>query len=252
MTMTDTSKNAHELTSILDLCREVIPYLDGKIEKNSPSPLSQQINNKWLIGHAQDYLTIQALRDDLTKQHPNAGDDYLKARTWHLLCWQPIYITFISIYGLQRLPDFTGFKQQRQHNAIVGFIFQRDELTAGSTEQLIPLAAIQLKVLFEHYRTQFDSLERCRPGYAGRFIADLILGNLLKVKEINPNFNDQSVLSDAALWLNSMDLPEKLINSLTIKENQPINFIRTSCCLADKINKKLCTDCPKAHKNSNR
>lgn len=246
--MTYSTQNTDQLTSILNLCRQVTPYLNGKFEATHQYSESEQQTMQWLIGEAQDKLTIQALIADLKQQYPDAGSAYFKARSWHLLYWQPLYITFISIYGLKKLPDFTDFKQQRQHNAIVGFIFQSNKIASAETQQLIPLAATQLKPLFEHYRMQLDSLQRCRPGYAGRFIADLILENLLKVKSLITDFSDQDVLHHARLWIKAMDLPEKLIDSLIIKKDAPIQLIRTSCCLAYKVNEKLCSTCPKAHK----
>lgn len=244
---THTTKNADALTSMLDLCRQVIPYLNGKFE----APQQQQIlnnNNEWLTGQAQDYQTIQALKADLQKQNPDAGSAYYQARLWHLLCWQPIYITFISVYGLKQLPDFTGFKQQRQHNAIIGFVFQSNSVSTGEIDQLITQAAKQLKPLIEHYRIQLNSLHRCPSGYAGRFIADSIMSNLLRVREFDADFNDQTILKHAKRWLNAFALPEKLVNSLQTNTEKPIKLIRTSCCLADRINEKLCADCPKANK----
>jgi len=252
MTMYHSTLQHDALTPMFDLCRHVISYLDGKLEDpvavTEHNQLPKKQNIDWLIGEQQDLFTIQALIDDLEKSNPDAGHSYFKARTWHLLCWQPIYIAFISIYGLKQLPDFTCFKQQRQHNAIVGFTFHSDKIANGQAEQLIPLAASQLAPLLEHYRTQLDSLQRCRPGYSGRFIADLILGNLLKVKNLVPDFSDQDVLKHAQLWIKAMGLPEKLLKSLKVKDGQTIDFVRTSCCLAYKVNSKLCSTCPKAHK----
>jgi len=241
----------HSLNPILDLCRQFIPYLDGCFEDPVASSQQQINSNQWLTGRPCDQSTIQALIDDLKSQHPDAGHAYIQARTWHLLCWQPIYIAFISIYGLQRLPDFNHFKQQRQHNAIIGFKFESAEITVDKEEQLISPAAKQLKPLFAHYREQLDSVQRCRPHYANRFVADLILGTLIKVKDVNVHFTDQKILQHAQLWLKHMGLSSTFINSLKIKHNQPISFVRTSCCLADKVNQSLCSDCPKVHKNNN-
>jgi len=242
-----TTKNIDALTSMFDLCRQVIPYLNGNFENpQQQQPLKN--NSEWLTGQAQDYQTIQALKADLKKQNPDAGSAYYQARLWHLLCWQPIYITFISVYGLKQLPDFTGFKQQRQHNAIIGFVFQSNNVSTGEIEPLITQAGKQLKPLIEHYRIQLNSLQRCPSGYAGRFIADSIMSNLLRVREFAADFDDQILLDHAKQWLNAFSLPEKLINSLQSNTKKPIKLVRTSCCLADRINEKLCADCPKANK----
>ena len=248
--MMNSIKNKNILATMLDLCRQVTPSLDGRVESPSFVNRKETNNHQWLIGQDRDLLTIQALRNNLTKKHPHAGQAYLQARTWQLLCWQPIYITFISLYRLQMLPNFTEFKQQRQQHSVAGFTLQNRPFKSAAIEQLIPIAAIQLKVLLEHYRIQLNLLARCRPGYSNRFIADIILGILVNVKEINLDLNNQTILSHAALWFKWMELPTNLIESLKINANQPIHFIRTSCCLADKINEELCTNCPKVHKQN--
>ncbi|TEW54656.1 siderophore ferric iron reductase [Psychromonas sp. RZ22] len=250
------SDNKQNLTPILDLCRHAIPYLDGKFESdemtliNNTSDINElESSADWLIGNDRDRLTIQALRNDLEGEFPKAGHAYFIARSWQLLCWQPINIAFISIYGLKQLPDFSSFKQQRQHNSIFGFTFKSNAIATGEVEQLIPLASAQLQPLFEHYRVQLDSLWRCRPGYVQRFIVDWILSNLLKVRHLLPEFNDQNILDHARLWVKGMGLPEKHIkSSLVIKEQSPISHIRSSCCLAYKVNDRLCSNCPKLHK----
>lgn len=246
--MSNLAQQTDSLTSMFNLCRQVIPYLDGKFEAlDSPMSLTTQAQ-QWLNGNHYDQATIHALQNDLKQHIPKAGNAYYQARTWHLLCWQPIYIAFISIYGLQKLPDFSCFKQQRQHNAIVGFVFQNNKMLTGSTEQLIAQAGTQLAPLIEHYRKQLDHVERCRPGYAHRFVADLIFGNLLKVKELIGDFSEQDIILHAQLWVEAMGLPRKLLASLKCENDNKINFIRSSCCLADKINEELCANCPKLHK----
>jgi len=240
-----TQENTDELSAILDSCRQVIPYLDGKLE----APQAQQnLHTHWLTGDQQDKFTIDALKQDLQQLYPKAGNAYYQARLWHLLCWQPIYIAFISIYTLKKLPDFSGFKQQRQHNAIIGFTLQSERVISGETEQLIKLAAEQIKPILEHYRVMLNTLQRSSIHYTARFNADLILGNLLKVQQFDKRFSEQDVLAHAALWLNYFSLPDKLINTLIVNNEQPIKLIRTSCCQADKINEQLCVDCPKLHK----
>lgn len=246
--MSNLTQQTDSLTSMFNLCRQVIPYLDGQFEALS-NPLTLTSQGQWLSGEHYDQSTIHALQDDLKQHLPNAGKAYYKARTWHLLCWQPIYIAFISIYGLQQLPDFSSFKQRRQHNAIVGFIFNNNKMLAGKTEQLIAHAGSQLAPLIEHYRMQLDSIDRCRPGYANRFVADLIFGNLLKVEALVSGFNQQDILLHAKLWINAMGLPDKLLSSFKCTQDNTIDFVRSSCCLADKINENLCVDCPKLHKN---
>lgn len=241
----------HTLNPLFDLCRQVYPYLDGKLDTSFlPSALKteKQSPKKWLVGQQQDHITIQAITDDIKIQSPDAGQAYYMTRTWDLLCWQPMYIAFIAIYGLKQVPDFTTFKQQRQYQSVAGFVFQSAAITKGEAEQLIPIACAQLKPLFEHYRKQLDSLQRCRPGYVRRLMADLVLANLLKVSEHIKDITREELQSHALLWFSALELPKNLIKTLVIKQNQPITHIRTSCCLTYKANNELCANCPKKHK----
>ncbi|RBW47634.1 siderophore ferric iron reductase [Psychromonas sp. B3M02] len=247
--MSNRTLQTDSLTSMLNLCRQVIPYLDGKFETLDSTFLTTVEDDQWLQGNHYDQATIIALRNDLKRLFPDAGEAYYQARVWHLLCWQPIYIAFISIYGLQRLPDFSQFKQQRQHNAIIGFTFQSEQMVSGTPQQLIAQTKLHLAPLIEHYRVQLDNVERCRPGYADRFVADLIFGNLLKVKALVSDFSGQDILSHATLWVEAMGLPQKLLETLTSNPDNSIEFVRSSCCLADKIDEELCANCPKIHKN---
>jgi siderophore ferric iron reductase len=238
------------LTPMLDLCRQVIPYLDGKFEQVKATLSAYSSTDEWLIGQPQDAATIQALIHDLKLQYPEAGQAYYLARAWQLLCWQPIYIAFISLYGLKQLPDFSHFQQHRQHRSIVGFIFTNNRVVTDDIEKLIPLAAAQLSTLLAHYRHHLDELYRCRPGFANGFTADVIIDNLLKVKQFIPGFDEQQLKQHAQWWFQGMGLPQKLMGSLIEDNNMPITVIRNSCCLAYKIDKGLCENCPKQHKKT--
>jgi siderophore ferric iron reductase len=233
------------LTSLFNLCREVIPYLDGKLDVINDSPLTS-IN--WLLGNQQDRLTIEALTQDLQQHYPTAGSAYYMTRTWELLCWQPMYITFIAIYGLKQLPDLTHFKQKHQHNSIHGFSFNIHSFTSADTEQLIQLASHQLSTLLEHYRTQLDSLIPCRKSYTQRLTADLILSIMTKLPHFINDFNHQDMIRHVQIWLKAMELPQHLTDRILIDDQQLITHIRSTCCLTYKINNAICSNCPKAQR----
>jgi len=243
----------NNLTSLFDLCRQVIPYLDGKIEPQKPKawralPLLNKQKNNWLMGNNNDDLIINSLIQDLHQLHPCAGKTYYMTRTWELLCWQPMYISFIAIYGLKQLPDFSHFKQKYQHKSVYSFAFDNHQFSEASTEQLISLASQQLKDLFEHYRQLLDALIPCRQGYTNRLTADLILSILIKVSELVPSFTAQDVKQHAQLWLKAMELPSRLVNTLQISTDETITHARTSCCLTYKANNDTCINCPKKHR----
>lgn len=256
LTMSNSIQHDNALTPMFELCRQVSPYLNGKLQTGSDHTSEQN----WIEGSTNDVTVIQRLYYALQKTSPDAGSAYWMTRSWDLLCWQPIYIAFIAIYGLKQLPDFSQFKQRFQHNAIFGFAFQSDTIyhaTISSTatspldtvEILIAQAGAQLKPLLAYYREQLDAVIRCRPGYVKRLLTDLILDSLLKVRDIIPDFSDQDVQHHAQLWLHAFDIPTNIQHSLIVNEKRPISHIRTSCCLTDKAGNELCANCPKKHKS---
>ncbi len=83
--------------------RSVTPYLDGFIESNP--------NN---LRDATDSRALQVLYSQLANNHPEAGQAYWLTRTWDLLCWQPVFVSFIAIYGQKSLPDLTRMAQYQK------------------------------------------------------------------------------------------------------------------------------------------
>lgn len=244
----------NNLTPLFDLCRQAFPYLDGKLEIENgsqvvPLPsLDNQQNLTWLLGTEQDGLIIKSLLQDLHQLSPDAGKTYYMTRAWELLCWQPMYISFIAIYGLKKLPDYSHFKQKYQHSSVYQFAFNDDYFLEAPIDQLITTASQQLKVLFEHYRQQLDLLTPCRLGYTNRLTADLILSILIKVSELTPDFNQENAIQHAQIWLKAMGLPLHLINTLQLNKHGMLTHARTSCCLTYKANNDTCLNCPKKHR----
>lgn len=232
------------LTLMFDLCRQVYPHLDGKFQCTD----NHKVDHHWIEGSTEDVRVIQQLHNKLQENTPNAGRVYWMTRSWNLLCWQPIYISFIAIYALKVLPDFSQFKQQYQHSSITGFVFKNGTIRSGETDQLIALACAQLCPLFEHYRLQLDSFTRCRTSYVQRLLADLVLSSLIKVRDNIELFNDSDLLSHAKLWLTELGIPEHYYHPLIKNNGSPITHIRTSCCLTYKANNDLCANCPKIDK----
>jgi len=235
----------HSLTPLFDLCRQVIPYLDGKCL--SPS-LNHEAPKNWLIGEAQDKLIITNLFNELKTQYPEAGQRYYMTRTWELLCWQPMYVSFIAIYGLQGRVDLSSFQQPHQDHSIYTFYLADHPLETGEIQPLIIKAAAQLNQLFEHYRHNLDTFVRTRPGYVKRLNADLILAILMKLPTLLPHFSQQDVFEHARLWLQAMHMPPHLVNSLSIDTQQVLQHVRSSCCLTYKANNAPCENCPKRDK----
>lgn len=230
------------IESLFELCTQVSPYLQGELGQNEAAT---QDETNWVCGRESDVETVHALYKSIEKEHSNAGQAYWMTRTWDLLCWQPIYVSFISIYGLNAIPDFSSFRQKSANGYTAGFQFSNRLLSQGDPETLVSLVALQLKSLFEHYRQTLDQVCRCRPGYVKRLIADAIVASLIRVQQLQPTFSNLDIRKHTQVWLRAMDCPTPSSQSLKTEPNQQVEFVRTSCCLADKIGHDYCADCPK-------
>ncbi|MFM2587623.1 siderophore ferric iron reductase [Vibrio sp. TBV020] len=232
--------------SIFDYSKRVSPYLEGSFGELPKTCISTRTK----LSSDQ----IKTLYLQLAETHPEAGSSYWLTRTWDLLCWQPIYITFISIYGLKSLPDFKHFGQFTKHNYIAGYRFASPDHVHGEIEELIPQAAEQLTALFDHYREQINQWTRIRPGFTNHLLADLILRCLILLQEHEPTLDNEYITEQARLWLHGFNLPVKHLASLQLHpKGEKLILARMSCCLVYKCQSgTLCADCPRQKQNKSR
>jgi len=232
--------------SIFDYSRQVSPYLDGSFGDLPKASISTRPKHT--------ALQIQKLYLQLAETHPEAGNSYWLTRTWDLLCWQPVYIAFISIYGLKSLPDYSKFGQFTKHNYIAGYRFASADHVHGEIEELIPQAAEQLTALFDHYREHINQWTRIRLGFTNHLLADLILRCLILLQEHETTLDNEYITEQAKLWLRAFDLPTKHLASLQLHpKGEKLILARLSCCLVYKCHSgTLCADCPRQKQNKSR
>ncbi|MCL9780401.1 siderophore ferric iron reductase [Vibrio sp. S4M6] len=228
--------------------KQITPYLAGQLK-----PLSDSSDNSQIIYIERPSAeTIRQLYESLKQSHPEAGSAYWLTRTWTLLCWQPVYIAFISIYACQGLPNLTSIVQHVQERFVSGYQFQSHSYAKGNREELIVQASKELCQLFDYYRSEMNAWVRIRPGFTAHLFADAILGCLIKLSQLAPELPKKYLFKQARLWLNACNLPIRLIHSLKYDEqSKSLSLVRTSCCLVYKCHgRKLCNDCPRACKQS--
>lgn len=226
---------------LFEYSKQVSPYLDGQIS-TAPCP-----DQHWITLEESCANDIQSLYHSLSIQHPEAGAAYWLTRTWTLLCWQPIYVAFISIYACRGLPKLSAMRQRIQPQFIAGFQFADATHQHGEIEHLVEQAGKELCTLFHYYREEMNSWTRIRPGFTNHLVADGILACMVRLSEYTPDLGYDYLRSQAQLWLRACGLPEKLINTLSYcEQTQSLKLIRTSCCLVYKCHDgQLCEDCPR-------
>lgn len=239
----------HELfiEQLFDYSKQVTPYLAGQIGSIPDNAIEQG-----LIHIDHDCSShIQQLYDRLAEKTPESGSAYWLTRTWDLLCWQPIYVSFVSIYACKGLPDIKRMGQYTHPDFISGFQFENGDHHHGAESELIRMAGQQLQELFEFYREEMSLWTRIRPGFTKHLFADGILGCIVKLQGFMPQIPNEYLLDQAKQWLAACGLPLKLMSSLCIdSETNQLKLIRTSCCLVYKCEgRKLCETCPRNPEN---
>lgn len=221
--------------------KQITPYLDGQI-----APLLTSDPSLIHIARSSS-PSIRELYLSLKQEYPEAGSAYWLTRTWTLLCWQPIYVAFISIYACRGLPNLTSMAQKLQPTFVSGYQFESLDYRQGNESELITHAGKQLIELFNYFRDEMSQWTRIRPGFTRHLFADGVLGCIVKLHQSAPELGEEYLMQQARLWLQACELPEKLLCSLRyLPQSRELKLTRTSCCLVYKCNgRQLCSDCPR-------
>ena len=204
------------------------------------------------IGH-DNQACFQKLYDDIATLHPEAGNSYWRNRLWALLCWQPLYLAFISIYGFKTLPNLEKIGQKSSKAMVSGFRFSDEQHVHGEVDELVIIAAKQLHKLFDKYWFDVNQFIKLPKGLSNQLYADGILECLFLLKKNYPKLGNHYIQQQTLLWLESCGLPEKYSQYLYEKNKKKLKFIRVGCCLVYKCKrKKQCKNCPKKTKNKHR
>ncbi|OEF24241.1 siderophore ferric iron reductase [Vibrio rumoiensis] len=225
----------------------VTPYLRGELLHDDL--MDDEHHDDWLFSDKNNQELLQDIYSKLKLSHPEAGHPYWLNRTWTLLVWQPVYISFISIYGIHALPSMSKMAQQWRGDAnfVAGFKLHNTPMHDGSTEELIDIAAKELMPLLEHYRTQLDEQVRIRPGFTKHLLADMLLMALLRLQDLHKDLPQDYIPQHAKRWLEAFGLSTKAMDSLhyDLVESK-WRYVRTTCCMVYRCEgRELCADCPR-------
>lgn len=221
---------------------EITPYLHGDIGE-----IGQEVI------HIENDINpiIQGLYQQLSEAHPEAGKAYWLTRTWDLLCWQPVYVAFISIYGFHTLPNIREMAQHLKPCFVSGYRFADETHIHGKPEELIKEAGRQIRELFDFYQQEMSQWTRIRPGFTHQLMSDGIMACLIRLQQRFPQMTNTTLREHAILWLQALGLDANNSHSLyETSLDQPLKLVRKSCCLVYKCEcRKLCEDCPRLEKN---
>ncbi|MDN3616952.1 siderophore ferric iron reductase [Vibrio gallaecicus] len=254
--------------TLFQYSQTVTPFLEGRLKsieltcENSDSPLeaiNSQTNDQPTSIYSSPSITyglpcsadIKVLYDSIATVSPEAKQAYWLTRTWGLLCWQPIYLSFISIYACHGLPKIKDMSQDLREQFIAGYQFNDDGVRINEQNTLIEIAATELHLLFDFYREEIGEWARIRPGFTNHLFADAILGCIVQFQQFQPEIPNSYFLEQAKIWIIAAGLPLKSLEGLSVNpETSKLHLVRTSCCLVYKCTgRKLCSDCPKLPEN---
>lgn len=199
----------------------------------------------------KDIKQIQALYEAIQTTHPEAQHSYWLSRTWTLLTWQPLYISFVSIYMLKHLPELEHFYQRRQGHSVLGICLSSEQFHFDSLPELINKAARQLGQTFNYYQQLLDKLYRCRPQFTQRLIQDALYTVLVQLKAHSPSpLPAVFIKQQAELWLQAFALPKLNKRFFYIdSELDEVYHQRESCCFVHQTAQgDYCQNCPKLNK----
>ncbi|MCG9547069.1 siderophore ferric iron reductase [Vibrio harveyi] len=232
----------HFFPQLFHYSKEVTPFLHGSIGEIGASAI-----------HIDNDINpiVQSLYQSLSQAHPEAGKAYWLTRTWDLLCWQPMYVAFISIYGFHTLPNLRGMGQYVQQGFVTGYRFADEQHIHGEIEELIVEAGKQIRALYDFYQIQISDWTRIRPGFTHQLMSDGVMACLIRLQQHFPQFSDELIHQHAKLWLEALGLSSENTSSLyAFSDERPLKLVRKSCCLVYKCEgRKLCEDCPRTEEN---
>lgn len=246
----------------------VTPYLEGRLKPTkvpsdsteySVEVINSQSNEQLPLLDSLPSITygvpcssdIKVLYDSIATVSPEAKQAYWLTRTWGLLCWQPLYLSFISIYACHGLPKIKDMTQDLREQFIAGYQFNDEEVRVDERNELIQVATTELHLLFDFYREEIGEWARIRPGFTNHLFADAILSCIVQFQQFQPEIQNSYFLEQAETWILAAGLPQNSLQGLTVNpETNKLHLVRTSCCLVYKCTgRKLCSDCPKLPEN---
>ena len=217
---------------------------DSRIRNDHSSFVSNPENsNQGLLRIGQDNTQVlQDFYQGLQHLYPLPGKPYWQARGWTLLTWQPLYLSFLTLYGLGSVPSALGqVSQQTSEGMVSGYFLPQGpwyslKNNAHTVPELIALTCEQLRPMISQLQQEFETVCGFNQAKSQRALADQLLIILLRLAdaaaELFPQFvaslpeeqhallgvadmpwlhqrllHKETVIADAVLWLKGLDLP---------------------------------------------
>lgn len=226
-------RSATLLSRLKDEANALIPECAIHVDCESPA---------WNEVNAEN---IARLHNYLSKQYPEAGARYWRARGWGLLIWQPIYLAVIAAHKCQIILPLNEMGQDFLLSGIPsGVLFRRCQFTQGQFSDCVQPMAEDLingcRNLYSCWRASADITRK----NADRVVADCVLSALLMVYPQRVDAVEE--LGD--LWLATMGLQGAagFIRYKNISGEPRLALDKKNCCFRYLCHgRSPCDVCPR-------
>lgn len=197
---------------------------------------------------ADNQAVLGELRAALAATYPQAGPAFHAVRLWTNLLWQPAYLAVVAAHVHGAIPDLATLTQHRRGIYIDGYRLAPGAQLAGTVEELIADAGLQLKAMAATMFNEINQQVRLKPLPAKRLFADRMLSLMVWLSQRRCDIPAESIERYAALWLEGLGLSgQGDLQGVAGPMGQRLLIVRRKgCCLDYLIDPgRYCATCPK-------
>jgi len=228
-----------DLARLIDTATSALPRMAGRVGEAQADQL--------ICGDVGNPERIAALHEHWVAAHPEAGAHYWSVRSWSLLIWQPVYLSFLAVHLGGQAPCLERMGQTVSAGLVGGFCLPEHSPRRGGPGELIEFAGEQLRQFIEEQLNDFNKVCQIYPKMARLLAADAARAALLWADRCQP-LGNQRLRDIEGQWMQALGLPagSSLIAVHTDDGRECLALGRKMCCQHyRRADGEYCNTCPK-------
>ena len=205
------------------------------------------LTGQLICGGVDNPQRIATLHAYWVAAHPEAGAHYWSVRSWSLLIWQPVYLSFLSVHLVGQAPCLVRMGQTVNNGLVGGFCLPEHRPRRGDLGELIDFSSDQLRHFIEEQLSDFNKACQIYPKMARLLAADAARAALLWADRCKPMGNE-CLREVEEQWMQALALSpgSSLIAVHTDDGRECLALGRKMCCQHyRRIDGEYCNTCPK-------
>lgn len=201
----------------------------------------------WYRPGEDNSAVLAQLHARLAETYPAAGPAFWAVRLWTNFLWQPAYLAVIAAHIHGAMPDLGQLSQRVDGIYADGYRLPAGPHQAGSTEQLIALAAASLRPFTAALLDEINLLVRLKPLPAKRLLADRMLSIIARLPQWQ-GVSAAAAESYGQQWLAALGSSgQGRLDRIEVGDGREVVIVtRKGCCLDYLIEPRAyCASCPK-------